>query len=772
MPGTNASSTDDIKEQHPLLFASDTPDLKSQFDEFQRAGGLSTVMVQRDRNERIRFNRWKGRSSDYRKHQRALGKAPVPYENAWDGRVFLADGIIEDLGDVLSSAESRAQLKSKPTEAGDITKAAQVDRIANKFRDRMRPDLKDEGEFLWQFGLGQGATILQVGWDYQLAMRNQKLSMEKIVQAAQQALEALQQMPPAELGEVAEKMQQLAILPQLIMDPLMEQAAMEIFQTFAREMAAQLYTQERADYGDEFLLNYQLSATKARHMVRELRTKAHTSMPQPYVAKNEPFVTARELGYDYFCPPEMTRPQDSPWHAVREWLTPEQVWAGQICDGWDRKWCIEAIKTAGMTSEWTGSQGTREGYEMDDETDSYNWTGDQGKSGLIEVVHFIKRYLSPEGIPQIKCTVWCPHVLNSGGDNKDLFAKHYDMEDLRNRYPFAGYRWQQKHRQFANSMGVPQIVGSDQHAIKTSLDMLMDLEQQTVSPQWLVDSRMGLKFKTGSGAQIPRKRPGDIEMVQPPSGHPELAFNLQESAMERVSNYFGLMNKHVLPAKWQSKLQRMTEKYLGTWSEAWGMMLELIFNNVPPAELERIAGGPLEVTAEDIANGWDLSLFFDVKDLDMEFVFKKLDAVIKMAVPLDRKGMMDFGKLEALILNSIDPTYATALLSDQKGASQAVFNDVRNQVALMERGNAPDFVEMDPTAETKLQFTQEIIQSNPLYMAALNPQSGPEKFNPVFAKRLQQWEQNLQQSLKQQENRTIGKLGVNPELNDNSELTA
>lgn len=760
MPATPA----DIETQHPLLFASDTPDLKAQFEEFKRAGGLSNVVVQRDRNERIRFNRWKGRTSDYRKHKKAIGKDPVPWENGWDGRVYLADNIMEDMGDVLSSAEGRAQLKSKPTEAGDITKAAIVDRVANQYRDRMRPTLKNEAEFLWQFGLNHGASVLQVGWDYEIAMRNQRITMEELVGAAQQAHAALTQMPAAELGEAAEKMQQLLILPQLVLDPAMERAAIDIFQRFAREMAAQLYTKEREEYGDDFLLNYTLGADKARQLVRELRKRGKSTFPAPYVAKNQPFAVAREIGVDYLCPPEMTDPQSAPWHIVREWLTPEEIYMGQLCAGWRSEWCQEAVKTAGQTSFWGDLSETRESaYEGDEDLDSYDWRTQDSKSGLVEVVHFFKRYVTEEGVPQIKCTVWCPHVVTKAGDEGKLYARHYDCTDLQNRYPFAGYRWQQKKRQFMNVMGVPQIVGADQHAIKTSMDMLMDLEQQTVLPERMVDSRLGLKFKVGPGAQIPRKRPGDVETVAPPKGNPELAFNLVESVMKRVSNHFGLMNEYVLPAKWQSKLQRMTEKYLGTWSEAWGMIIEMIWRRVPHEELERIAGAPVDITSEDVSSGYDFALFFDVKDLDMEFVFKKLDAIIKMAVPLDRGGRFDFSKLVELITASIDPSYVQATMRSGESASQAIFNDVRSQVALMERGNAPDFVEGDPTAQTKLQFTQEIITQNPLYQAALNPEM-PDKFNPVFAQRLQQWLQNLEQSLKQEKNKEIGRIGVDPEL--------
>ena len=50
-----------------------------------------------------------------------------------------------------------------------------------------------------------------------------------------------------------------------------------------------------------------------------------------------------------------------------------------------------------------------------------------------------------------------------------------------------------------------------------------------------------------------------IEYANPPTGNPDLAFKLMDAAHKRVDNYFGLMTENVLPAKWQAKLQRMTD---------------------------------------------------------------------------------------------------------------------------------------------------------------------------------------------------------------------
>lgn len=762
-----------LEERLPLLFSSDTPDIKSQFEEFRRAGGTSTIAVQRDRADRIRYNRWKGRTGDYKKHRKALGAEPIPWENAWDGRVYLADSIIEDLGDVLSSAFERAQIKAKPTEVGDTVKAGLVEKILQKYREKIAPSLRDEAEFLWQFGLNTGASVAEVGWESVLSMKMDEVSMDEFGQAATNASKVLMQTPPNAIDpDTLDKLQRLATFPQIIMDPLQEPAAIELLQLFARDMAGQLFAEQRLEFGDDFLLNYELTATTAKKVIRSLREDGKAKMPAPYISKNEPSVVARELGVDYFCPPEMADIQASPWHAVREFLTPEEVWQKQITEGWDATWVRETLKTAGTASQWGDLTQISDisSWDMDDEVDTYDWQAQKSNNGLVEVITFFKRQISEEGVGEIWCTIWCPHVISDPqSPTESLYARHFLFEDLPNKYPFVGFRWQKKKRQFCNSMGVPQLVGSDQHAIKASLDMLHDLSEKTVNPEWLVDQRLGLRYKFGPGAQLTRRRQGDIEPVPTPRGNPELAFKLVESTEARLANYFGLMSPAVLPAKWQAKLQRLVERYLGTCAEMWDMMLMLIQKRVSSETLQRIAGMDpgLPSDLQDIAAEYDVALYFDARDLDMEFTLKKLDAITKMAVPLDRAGLVDFSALVKLIMYSIDPTYATALIKDQASASQQMFNDVRSQIALMERGNIPDFTENDPAAETKLQFANQIIYGdgqgnggNPIYQAALKP--GTPQFNPVFAQRLQQWSQNMQQSIAQARNAQIGRLGVDP----------
>ncbi len=760
---------DDLKEQHPLLFVSDKPDVGELQKEFERAGGLSVAGFHRERNDRLRYNRWKGRTSDYRKHRRSLGKDPVPWEDASDARVYLADSIIEDLGDVMSSAFERAQLKLKPTEAGDIPRVGQAQIVLDKYRERMTPSLRDEAEYLWQFGLNDSCSVMQAGWERCLSLKQEPLSLAEIVQASVSAVQALESMPAQEMEpEMADKLTRMKLFPMVIEDPALETEAIELLQQFASELAAQLFTKQRAEYGDEFLLNYKLSPTKARHAIRELRSKGRTTFPAPYLVKNQPVVVTRRVGYDYFCPPEMTDLQSSPWHAVREFLSPEEVMTRHVSDGWDYDWCLEVVKSAGQASTWgfdTLNHGTSTDNEDEFEGGAYGTTATE--TNLCEVIHFYKRYLTEDSLPQIWCTVFSPHCTTEPGDpDEPCYGKHYPYEELPDLFPFVGYRWQKKTRAFTQGMGVPQLVGSDQTAIKTSLDLLLDRQSIEVNPERIVNSRLGMKYKAGPGSQTSSQqyygnRPL-IEYANPPTGNPDLAFKLMDAAHKRVDNYFGLMTENVLPAKWQAKLQRMTERYLGTCSEMWSMVFKLIQRNADERELTRIVGGQVDMpaTPDEIAGSFDVGLYFDVKDLDMEFVFKKIEAILKWAVPADRAGTIPMDKLTNMIMTAIDPTYAQILTTDTASASQKVFKEVRDQIALMHGGNPPDMVENDPTAAMKLQFAQQVIFGDAMGQGGNVKYQQALKEDPIFQQHMQVWTQNLEQSVKQDKNKEIGRLGV------------
>jgi hypothetical protein len=151
---------------------------------------------------------------------------------------------------------------------------------------------------------------------------------------------------------------------------------------------------------------------------------------------------------------------------------------------------------------------------------------------------------------------------------------------------------------------------------------------------------------------------------------------------------------------------------------------------------------------------YDFAVKFDVRELDSDYVASKMQAIIGL-LPVDTAGTVDRAKLMSIAVSMIDPVLGQSILTDQRGASQKTFDDVNKEVALMALGNEANYTENDPTATMKLQFMQQIVQNNPKYQEALQ---GDERFQAL----LENYGKNLQQSVTQEQNKMIGRTGVQP----------
>ena len=116
--------------------------------------------------------------------------------------------------------------------------------------------------------------------------------------------------------------------------------------------------------------------------------------------------------------------------------------------------------------------------------------------------------------------------------------------------------------------------------------------------------------------------------------------------------------------------------------------------------------------------------------------------------------MLDRNKLVTMITRAISPDIAEELIVDKSTASQKMYEGVKNDIGSMMLGMEPQYVENDPSAQTKMQYAQEIVGRNPKAQQALQ---GDELFTQLF----ENYSKNLQMSVMQQQNAEIGRIGVN-----------
>jgi hypothetical protein len=143
-----------------------------------------------------------------------------------------------------------------------------------------------------------------------------------------------------------------------------------------------------------------------------------------------------------------------------------------------------------------------------------------------------------------------------------------------------------------------------------------------------------------------------------------------------------------------------------------------------------------------------------VANLDREYVAQKIQFLSQIS-QMDAGGVLNRNRLTEMMIQAIAPEMASELIMSPQQASQKMYKDVQSDIGMMLLGNEALYQENDPTAQTKLQYAQQILQANPKAQAALQQD---ENFQALF----QNYVKNLQMSVMQQQNAQIGRIGVSP----------
>jgi len=687
------------------------PDLDLLYSEYEAAGGELQQRWSSDRVDQVRFTRWPGQSQDGKKHREDLDGEPKPWEGASDVRIPKADEVILDLKATLVTTVMRgvvSGLAGRP-EAEDAAEYAE--KTINHFRRQNRREWLRELDLFADYTLNSGVGALQTGWDTSLA------TIEKTI-----------------------------TLQELQGDPRMAPVLAALLERDSDDEEILAFVRAALDVGSG-----ELSDREIIRLVDSLKTTGEATYPYTYVRHNKPTLTARKYGDDVFWPSSTTDLDRARVVFILDPMHEGELRENIITDEWSEAFVDEAIKTAGQSDDAT-NQGSdylhEEGYENDARLDV--------DSHSIDIVWAYYRQIDERGNPRLMCTVFCPNV-NAESDltPRSLYAKHGPVGYWHGKLPIIADQQERLNRRLLDSRGVPEIAGTWQDMIKAQCDMLVDRSNLEVNPAMTVPNRLGEKYRTGPGVKMKKFLGQGVEFMEPPKGNPALAFNLMEVVDRLTAKYFGTAHADVLPLAWQLRLQYRAAFFMAAVEESFAQVWQLSEQYLTPAERKFISGdqrpaaGP-ELTASEV--GFELA--FDVRDLDMEYTTQKLKAIQQFALPLDRGGMIDYGKMVGPVMNAIDPALARTVMGDANGAAQRVRKDVETDVLMMAAGNEVNYPQLDPAAQLKQQFLRDIVKKNPKYQQALQ---ADERFQQLMLN----YEKSLQQSISQLgENKLAGLTGV------------
>ena len=185
-----------------------------------------------------------------------------------------------------------------------------------------------------------------------------------------------------------------------------------------------------------------------------------------------------------------------------------------------------------------------------------------------------------------------------------------------------------------------------------------------------------------------------------------------------MARYCGLFDESVAPQLSAMLMQPAVKKFLTMWGEALQMAYELSVKFAPET-IEKVTGN---APSEDL-DVFHYVMHFDAGQFQPELMDAKLKAFSDLAAT-DSTGSVDQSALTRMKARMIDPGMAKELLIDKGQASTKIFKDVQNDILNMYAGSEAQYGDAsnDPAAPTKLQYAMQILQGNPNYLNAIDPQ--------------------------------------------------
>ena len=686
-----------------LAFFSETPDIGELRVELQRSLYNGGNVARLNSNDDIRLARWDGQTDDGKKHSSNLseGEQAFPFEGASDVRCRLVDQTINELVVLLVSSWQLARIRVSGTEVGDASRASSIQTLAEwVVNNKLRADLLTEAELLAQYTQQFGWAVAHIGWERRLGLRSVSMTLAELEQRAAG-------------GDI-----------------------------IAYEAVNSLKSTGTSDYTISALTTLLgCDNDNAKRIADELMVSGTSTFNQEYAVSNAPVVAALKP-FDEICfPPETLDLQDARVIFRRTFMTEVELREMIKTADWDEEFVNQAVETAGR-SDW---------YSEPNIIPSTTNIGNslERADHLIEIVYAYNRQIGPNGVPCIYYTVFCPNTRD------DLHAKHEMLDYAHGMYPFVEYRRERLRRSIVECRGVPELAYTDQLEVKAQRDSIRDRTAFETLPPIKVKKRLGTQNVIQPGGLLPVTTPDDYTFLSPPSGNPALAFNLIDRVEQTNAAYFGLYHPNIPPVKTQTTQQFLVNNWLSAWSRIYKQVMSLTLQYMDGAEIERVVGMPIVLQPQELSAMYDFNVSYNVRELDTDYVLEKLKAISTFVVPMDAGGVIDRNKLTARFVEAISPEAAKDIVLDQASASQRMYSEVQTDLAKMMAGMEAQYVENDPSAQSKLQFVQDIIQKNPKVQQAAQVD---QQFQMLF----QNYMKNLQMSVQQQQNKSIGRIGVTP----------
>lgn len=795
------------KDNSEILVNDPAPNVDVLLQEFKQAGVLPNGWYDIAFNQEKRRMIWAGQSPDGKRWDENMpeGQPALPWNGCSDTRVPVVDSVVNDDTALLKTAFWKAELRATAVDPAKAELASSLSAylhwlVHTKFHRQLRLEV----ELSSQYRDEHGWAVAYVGWEREIGRRRVTVTLEDLAYLSQ-GQQANSQAPTGNspnvqtdegqepAGEEASEtpMQEgtemgpdgAPNLMQRLQDPSQDDETAKTLQALYRvyvlqEMSGKGFYEDELD--DERILDLKLSAAK-RH-VKELRAKGKTQLAMPYVCKNQPLVWVLQPYLEFLASRGTMMLQQSRALFWRRWMTEAELEAKKA-EGWDADWIEEVKKTKGNIASWAGALGatsiTGPSTKTVGNTTFLKVT--EENNPLIEVLYAFVKKVDDDGVTSVWQTIFSPHVTRRPGNldtkldkevdgnwrkkeapsaqpDADFCALHEELDYAHGRYPFEEIKRENIGRALIDTRSVAEVAGTWQDEEKKQRDMLANRADWDTLPPVTVPKLGGIDYRLGPAAQLPISRAQAeqfkaLDFKAPPA---TLSLELIKLLEMQRDKYFGQYNNELPPALIQIKQENSAGDFYVFWGAVLIQMVALTLQ-YNPQELVEVTGDQAMAQLDPftVMDQLQVGMEFDVRELNPDYLKQKLDVMNSVVIPGDAAGVIDRAAYTQMQARMVDPRMARQILQDKGSAAQKVYDDTDLQMMRMATGNEAKYVENDPTAQMRLQAIQTIIKSNPKYQEWLQK-------DPRFQELLQNYLKNLQMSVEQEQNKTIGKIGVKP----------
>ena len=659
---------------------------------------LGEFMEQRQDDFDQRFQIWPGKSRDNRKHSRAGGGEPFPWEGASDLSCHLIDDVIRSHVSMLMSVMKRANLVATPVESGDVARASVVQNFMKWMMQVKMENVMREFERGFNHLLEKGIMVHYVYWEQQ----------------EQKVLETI------DLQEIATQMPELA---EMLLDEANDETLGELFAT-----------------------QYDVSERKARAMLRELRSEGRATIPVTTMVHNRPAMKALACDSEIYWPSWTLDPQEAPYVFLAVHYTAEQLRSKVSTNDWNEEWVEKVIDTVRGLNAEEEVNFSRERHRTS------NVSRDSGDDETVRCIYAFQRLMDEDGVSGIYCTVFHPNVTGEH-EMKKPWAKHELLPYRHGDYPFVVTKLEEWSKRLYETRSYPEIGKSWEQQLKAEMDAAVDrLSLSTLPPLEHPVGRAPSKW--GPGVKVPYRTPGEYRYSDVPRWDGS-SVEMRENVRRMTFEYFGRNHAEGDQQDVTSKQQALVEKCFGHVREVMDQVWSLYQQYGSDSEYYRVIGvnDVQKFDKGEAGERYDFYLQFDVGLLDSGQIVERVKAISEMVGALDKNGVVDTEQLLSMVVEQALPGAADKIIQPRETAINRAVEEERSTIAELVAGVPPN-VKPNDAHQTKLQIFQQWMQQPDIQQRIQQDEALRSRVENYFQQR------NFQ--IQQQQNAAIGRQGAQP----------